>query len=177
MVFPPELKKLFFPKIIQSEDEIIIWNRPFTDDITFSFIFPLGLFITITSSEGEFFVSEIVISSLLTLLFLWIIYSLDKVRINFKDKTISRKSYNPLINIIRKSIFKYPATISFKNIAGFETDYIYSRKSMTKYIVILHTDDPYKFKIAIFTQRDYSNMFADYLRFKIGKQKASFDDE
>ncbi len=116
------------------------------------------------------------ICSILFLSFSWMFLSNDKVVINFNNKTLSRKNYNPLINYIRKIILKYPKEISFDNIEGIETNRTYNIKGQTKYFLTIYTNDPYKLNIAFFTRENYSTTLADYLRFKMNKHKVSFDD-
>ncbi|MFT4152429.1 hypothetical protein [Parafilimonas sp.] len=164
---PKELKTASMPKFKTTGKELIIVNKPSLWDIMFPSVCIIIFFVMTLNKKISFENSDIgsylILAIDLMLLLLIQYLSLNKVSIDFELKCISIKNYNPLVNVGRK-ILQMPALIMFTDIEKFYSDYQFWGKSTYKHKIILQTTALYKFRIAIFSKRQESILFAEYLK-------------
>jgi hypothetical protein len=159
---PEELKTVSNPKFKIGDDSLAIYNKPFVSDWLFEILILLLIISLARDSHTEYRTDYLIVTIALGLFGLSG-FSLNKVLIDFKQKSILVKNFNPLVNLCRK-FFKMPFEIPFNNINKFYPDWkIGGHGSSSIYLTILETDVPYRFRIAIFTREDQSIIFTDYL--------------
>jgi hypothetical protein len=163
---PEELKTASMPKMKIAEQKLIILNRPYLMDwlfpafiiLIFSIMIINGKLSLINDDDSDYV-------TLILILFIFLIvrsFSLNRVRIDFEKKLISIKNYNPLVNLWRK-LFQMPFAIGFKEVNKIFTDNNSFSRQLIRFYVILETDAPYQFRIAIFAEKNQSIIFTDYL--------------
>jgi phage-related holin len=163
---PEALKSVSIPKFKIMDKKLIIFNRPYLWDwifptafITIFFVMIINGKISLTNNDY----SDYVTLALTLLVLVIIVYlSLNRVCVDFEKKLISIKNYNPLVNLGRK-LFQMPFIIGFKDVDKIFIDQNWFSGQLIRFYVILETDTPYKFRIAIFSKRQESIVFAEYL--------------
>lgn len=158
--FPAELEGISYPKIIFDEARMIIHNRPFIAYMWVPGMNLLGATAMIIRNQvnNEYFL----ILCGLFFISLAYMFSMNKVVINFKQKKVYIRNYNPLLNLWRR-MMQMPFELTFGEVDKIITDYTY-RKGDGEYYVAFITEAPYKFRIAIFKTEDQSRLFAGYLK-------------
>jgi phage-related holin len=163
---PEELKSVSMPKFKVIDKKLIIFNRPYLMDWIFPAIILITFFVMIINGKisltnahyGDYAILALILFILLIIQYL----SLNKVCVDFEKRLISIKNYNPLVNLGRK-LFQMPFVISFKEVDKVFTDQNWSSRQLIRFYVILETDAPYRFRIAIFSKHQESIVFAEYL--------------
>ena len=167
---PEELKSVSTPKFKVSKTQLIILNRPYMMDWIWPAAFILIFVVMILSGElslkdtgyGDYAIAALIMISLLIIQY----FSLNRVCIDFEKKLIAIKNYNPLVNLGRK-MFQMPFAIPFKEVDKIFTVDNFLTRQIARFDVVLETDAPYRFRIAIFSERQKSIVFAEYLNHKI----------
>ncbi len=167
---PTELKSVSMPKFKITDKKLIIFNRPYLMDWVLPAIVIIIFFVMIIN--GELSITNTDYGDYTVLAFILFIFlisqylSLNKVCVDFEKRLVSIKNYNPLVNMGRK-LFQIPFTIAFKEVDKIFTDENSLSTQLKRFYVILETDVPYKFKIAIFSKQQQSIVFAEYLKDRI----------
>jgi hypothetical protein len=167
---PEELKSVSMPKFKIIDKKLRIFNRPYLMDWIFPAIILIIFFVMIINGKisltnadyGDYTILALILFILLIIQYL----SLNKVCVDFEKRLVSIKNYNPLVNLGRK-LFQIPFEITFKEIGKIFTDENLLSSQLVRFYVILETDAPYKFQIAIFSKRQESIVFAEYLKNRI----------
>jgi len=154
---------LKLPGIRISKDSILIAERPFLRDIILFLVF-LSCTVYVFYAEHSYNKEiGIIVCSFSSLLFLYNSISLKRVRIDLLNRVIYRTNINPFLILLEK-ILRHPGTLPFSKIKSVYYD---NREAfvptVTKYYVIIGTDDPFNLKIAAFTNETDAKEFADYL--------------
>jgi hypothetical protein len=159
---PEELKTVSKPKFKIDNNTLAIYNRPFWDDWLFEV--SILLYILYMTLIQKLALNNQYVLFFLIILFIYSFYcfSLNKVNIEFAKKEILIRSYNPFINIYRR-FFQIPFLIKFNDIDKVFSDWKLVGKGPNKYFVVLQTEAPYKFRIAIFMNETQSKVFTEYL--------------
>jgi len=152
------------PGVSRSGDMLYISEKPFLRDILLFLFFLCCTWYVL--SVGKAFNRDIaiIVCTFSTLLFLHNCISLKRVKIDMRSKMVYRSNLNPLLVLLEKWL-RHPVKLSFENIKGVHFD---NREafvpSVTKYHVIIRTDDPFELKIAAFTMEEDARAFSAYLQ-------------
>lgn len=167
---PEELKVISKPEFKTTGNELIIVNKPSLWDIMFPSVFIIIFFVMMLNGGMAFkdsgYRDYLILAMVLMVLLLIQYVSLNKVSFDFDRKCVNIKNYNPLINVGRKML-QIPSLIMFNEIKKVYYDYQFWGKGIYKHKVILQTDSPYKYTIAIFSTEAYSTQLSAYLYRKI----------
>jgi hypothetical protein len=159
--FPVELESLSEPKIKFDHQKIQIKNRPTPHQQIVSLLSIVFAPYLIFIKKLPFDDPYVLMCTFLCLGLISLTYSLNRVNIDFSDKTIVIANYNPLINLWRK-FMQMPQTLKFKEI-DITSDFAL-RKGGSYYYVAFVTEAPYTYKIAIFQKEKLCLLFKDYLK-------------
>jgi hypothetical protein len=117
-----EFESFTRPRIRISEDVILISDPPIYRRI---FLFCFCLFLAILAllyKEGEDKVIATIVSFSFALAFLYDALSLQRVKMDLKEKMVYRTSLNPLENLVNH-LLRRPSQLSFRNIEKIYSDY------------------------------------------------------
>jgi len=164
--FPEELKALSIPKFKVIDKSLITINRPSWWNLSV----PIGVLSTIflmfisgnISIKGPYDEDYLLLIISLMVFVAVVFFSLNRVVIDFDKRCVIIKNYNPLVNLGRK-FFKLPFLIPFDEIEKIYSDWSFWGKKIYNHYVILQTNAPYKFRIAIFQRKNQSIIFTAYL--------------
>jgi hypothetical protein len=106
--------------------------------------------------EGMFF------CIVFSLAFIYDSLSLQRVRIDLKNKYVFRKSINPMENLIN-FLLKRPFHISFSNIDKIYSDYTPTFSGAQRYYLYLKSKDKYKLQIGTFKKETQASICAEFL--------------
>jgi phage-related holin len=167
---PEELKNVSMPKFKVMDKRLIIFNRPYLIDWIFPATLLIIFFAMIINGKlslkdtdyGDYTILALALLILSVIGYL----SLNRVCVDFEKRLISIKNYNPLVNLGRKML-QMPFVISFKEVDKVFTDQNWFSGQLSRFYVILETEAPYKFRIAIFSKPQESIAFAEYFKNKI----------
>jgi len=154
------------PKISISEELISISDPPFAKRIFLVFVC-IGSALIASQNGGNDNWIGIWGGVGMALLFIYDSLSLQRVKIDLRNKIIFRTSLNPVENWVNH-LRKHPSEIPFKNIEKIYADYTVTFGGATqRYYVFIRTRDPYKLVIGTFNKESEAEDFAAYLRKKI----------
>ena len=162
-----EFEGLSRPKIIISNDFILISDPPFAKRIFLAF-FCLSLGIGAAQFKmGDDRITAVLVSASLTIVFIYDALSLQRVKVDLQKRTIYRASLNPIENLINL-ILKRPSEVSFKQIDKIYCDYNEAFGGASqRYYLYIKTFDPYSLKICTFNKLADATSFAAFLNRKI----------
>jgi len=162
-----EFEKLKRPKIVISDNIILISDSPFAMKIF------LAIFFSILTVGATFFEESynkslgIIVCLIFTVIFVYDALSLKRVKIDLREKILYYSSLNPVENLVNY-LLKHPYKIPFANIEKIYHDYNESVAPVSKkYYVYIRTDDPYNLKIGTFNKESDAEAFSTYLKREI----------
>jgi hypothetical protein len=163
----PEFESLKRPKIIISEDVILISDPPFAWRILMIFFCLFLTWIGLQFKQGNDKVMGIVVSLSCALAFIYDALSLQRVKIDLQEKIVYRTSLNPLENLVNRLLHR-PAKLPFNKIEKIYSDYNVAVGAATqRYYVYIRSDNHYKLNIGTFNKEADAAHFATYLDKKI----------
>jgi hypothetical protein len=152
------------PGIRRSGDLLYISEKPLLRDILLFLFFLCCTFYVMHETGAYNREIGIIVCTFSSLLFLHNCISLKRVKIDLRSKMIYRSNLNPFLILLEKCL-RHPVKLSFQNIEGV---YFGNREAfvpnVTKYNVIIRTDDPFELKIAAFTMEEDAQEFSTYLQ-------------
>jgi hypothetical protein len=152
-----------FPGITTTDDSVLITERPYLRDILLFLFFVSCTVYIFRSSPSYNKEIGMIVCSFSSLLFLYNSISLKRVRIDLRTRMIYRTYFYPLL-ILLENVLRHPASQTFHKINTIYNDngeaFV---PSVTKYYVIIRTDDPFNLKIVSFTDEEDARLFSQYL--------------
>jgi hypothetical protein len=169
--FSFNIETLSNPKFVIDAKQVVIRNKP-SKIYLILFGFHI-LFFTILSYQPDRS-GKVPISILIAiLLFYWFYKSITVNTTIFciEDKMIRMKTSNPIKYLIQKML-GHPSIISYKKVSKVYIEVRpLIRNSFFTNSVILETEDPYKFEIGTFDDKDLAQLFLNDLKSEIKKKK------
>ena len=145
---------------------ILISDPPFAWRI-FLVLFCIDLAIIGSQFDGDDHWKGILFGSRLSLAFLYDSLSLQRVKIDLRDRVVYQASLNPVENLVNY-LLKRPSKIPFKNIDKIYSDYTEVFGGATqRYYAYIRTSDPHKLLIGTFKKESEARGFATYLNGKV----------
>ncbi|HEY4062387.1 MAG TPA: hypothetical protein VGM30_10825 [Puia sp.] len=147
------------PKISISGDMLEISDPPFAWRIFLAFFCTFLIFIASRDKEIASRTTGMLLGWGLFFVFVYDSLSLQRVKIDFINKTVYRTSLNPLENLINR-ILGRPSKLPFSNIEKVYSDYREAFGGASqRYYLYIRSGDPYSLKIGTFnTESDAKNI-------------------
>ena len=144
-----DFKKLSRPNIEIDEDLIVISDPPIGWRIFLTLLW-CGLTWMAFLEGGDEYLMGVFVCGAGVLAFLYDALSLNRVRVDLKNKVIFRTTLNPLGNLLDR-ILQHPSAIPLDKITKFEVDYpIRGFSGVSRWYLLVEYDGIYKLQIGIF---------------------------